>query len=555
MEPGEQEPSVLRGLPLSGTVREALDNAAERCEPDRPLQTGMVLEALIEADAHGDWDRVWPSHDGSAEALLASDDDTNALASDDRWRHADLSEDLLAALHLLAETTRRYAMDLIQPGALALALASIPEGSASRQMSRLSGYSTTELIDLIQSDLLGTVLEGFSGAAQPATEGTTARPGALLSIAGLLAAAACAFGAWQALRLIVGPLGGAVLALGVLLAMLPAIRRKSGTRESSAEQDVLRRWAVANFLHPLKLSVLLIVVSFLTYLVVNRHRFSTIFPLVATIAVFLLIVVVVVSGFTSADERSGKGRRKRRHSWFPAETRYHRLPIICAIITGSVVTIAAGLFQFNSQHYSLAPNALLPDKWLTAALFDSALGGWLPLWYWTVLVFPAAAAGGYLMGAAVWVASKVRHTATDRSWRWHAVAAFLIGATVIVSGNLPQLPLNYPAIKGPLYTFLRKFPTYPDAITLNSTISFNELQWTYVGPAEAIATGYVQVSIGESLQGIPVDVVFLKPRLCRVESAYLHVTADVFTQVQIRPLFGALPSSLAAHYPITGACA
>jgi len=560
MEPGEQDLSMLRGLQLSGTVREALGNAAELCEPGRPLQTGMVLAALIEADAHGDWDRVWPSYDGTAEALLTSDDDTNALASGKRWQQADLSEDLLAALDLLAETARRYAMDPIQPGALALALTSIAEGSASRHMSRLSGYSTTELIDLIQSDLLGTILDGFTGVRQPAAEQPLNRPTALMTTAGLAAAAACTFGAWQALRLITGPLGGGVLALIVFLLLLPWTRQNSSIRGAAEKQTDVKPWNLANYRHPLNLIILMIPSSFLIYVLVNKHYSRAVYPFAVTLGVAGLFIAVFIVGNTPAEWPIGRKSRTRRYAWFPADTRYHRIPVNCAVITGVLVTLVVGLFQFYSQHGSLGPSALLIPRWIEAVLFDSALGGWLPLWYYTGLVILAAAAAGYLMGAAYWAASKVRHTVTAGSWRWHAVAACLIGAMVIAMGNLPQSPLTYPAIKGPLYTVPRRFPTYPDIFTLSNTISFSGLHWTYASPTRAMATGYVQVNdcspscAAGTLHSIPVDVAFIEPRDCPIESIYVHATADVFTEVQITPRFGALPSYLPGRDTIIDAC-
>lgn len=560
MEPGEHEPSMLRGLQLSGTVREALDSATERCEPGRPLQTGMVLAALIEADAHGDWGRVWPSYDGTAEALLTSDDDTNALASGERWRQTDLSEDLLAALDVLAETARRYGMDPVQPGALALALTSISEGSASHQMSQLSGYSTAELIDLIQSDLLGTSLEGFGAAKQPGAEQPVSRPTALLSTAGLAAAAACAFGGWQALRLITGPLGGGVLAFIVLLALLPTMRKNKGIRTAAVEPTEIAHWSLANYLHPLKLIGLLVPASFLIWVLLNRHRLRPVYPLGVTFGVLGLAIVVFVAGNSSAGQRVGRNSRTRRYTWFPADTHYHRLPITCAVVTGVVVTLLAGVVQFVSQHGSLAPGGPPFARWIEGMLFDSAFGGWLPLWYYSGLVIMAATAGGYLMGAAVWAASKARLATTAPSWRWHAVAACLIGATVIVLGNLPQSPLTYPALKGTLYTVPRRFPTYPDTITFGNGFSFSGLRWTYASPSKAVATGYVQVNdcspscATGTLHSIPVDVEFIEPRRCPIESIYVHVTVDIFTEIKITPIFGSLPWYLPGSYWIIATC-
>lgn len=559
MEPKAQTPAALRDVPLSSTVRAALDSAAEQCDASRPLQTGMVLAALIGADAHGDWDRVWPSYDGAAEALLNSDDDENALASGDRWCQAGLSEDLLAALSLLAETARRYAMDPVQPGALALALASIASGSASRHMIRLSGYSRAELIDHIQSDLLGTSLEGFGDVAAPGAERPDTRPPALAVLAGSAAAIFCAFGAWQGMRLIVGPIAGAVLAAMVTVLVLLGVREEADVREAQLRRATGPLWSLANYLHPLKLITLLLVVGLLVFLVANHHRFESLYPLGLLVGSLGLAVVLLIGGFRDLSKRSARGVRKRRPPILPAGIRYHRIPIITAVVTGAVLILIASIARLGFLSSPLGPFSPPIYRWLRAALTGSGLGGWFSFRYWPVLAAMAAMAAGYLAGSAVWAASTIRHASRARVGHWRAAAALLTGLAVIAVGNLPASPLAYPAVSGPQEHVLYKFPNYPDALTVNNATMLSSLRWTSTGPAAATATGLITTDdcSPDCAQGTFhqdwVKVIFLDPRRCAVENAYLPVAADVFTVIEVHSA-GRLPSYVSDRYTIIAGC-
>lgn len=56
------------------------------------------------------------------------------------------------------------------------------------------------------------------------------------------------------------------------------------------------------------------------------------------------------------------------------------------------------------------------------------------------------------------------------------------------------------------------------------------------------------------LRVYPVEVTFLKPQRCAVESAYMQVIADVFTKIEVRSLAGHLPRHLADRYTIVAGC-
>ena len=107
------------------------------CWDGRTMQTGTLLAALAQADVHGEWERVWPSHDGKADQIMADAEDAHpSIAA--RWNGVALSADLVQALELLVELTRRHGMDPIQPGAVALALAAQADtdrGTAARSPS------------------------------------------------------------------------------------------------------------------------------------------------------------------------------------------------------------------------------------------------------------------------------------------------------------------------------------------------------------------------------------------------------------------------------------
>ena len=159
----------LKNLSHSDTVRAVLERAVASAQDEGPLQTGSVLSAVFVVYSTGKWaavwSSVWPSYAGNADTLLASAIDMRSTASGRSWRGTQLSQDLLVSLLLLDRTSETYKMDPIPPGAVVLALALHPGTGAARYLAELGGSTHAELLDRIQSDLIGGKLEGFDDIA------------------------------------------------------------------------------------------------------------------------------------------------------------------------------------------------------------------------------------------------------------------------------------------------------------------------------------------------------------------------------------------------------
>ncbi len=151
----------------------ALRLAATERPPGTPLTTGRVLAALVRTDITNDWQRIW-LYTGDPVALgLAEASDGPASSAPQRWGGVPLSDRLAGALWLLNRIGEAYWLFPVPSGALAVALLADPASGASRALLRPGSLTHGELLNLAQSELLNTSLEGLaeliaSGPAAPA---------------------------------------------------------------------------------------------------------------------------------------------------------------------------------------------------------------------------------------------------------------------------------------------------------------------------------------------------------------------------------------------------
>lgn len=168
---------------LSEVVIAAFRLAANECPPGFPLATGRVLAALSRVDVANDWQRISlytgdPLHTSLAETLddpYRTDpgtsrpaspigewtDGVRALNSLPRWEGVPITERLAAALALVGRICDAYRLGAAPSGAMTLALIADPDNGAARALLRSRSITYGEMLDLVQSDLLHTHLEGI----------------------------------------------------------------------------------------------------------------------------------------------------------------------------------------------------------------------------------------------------------------------------------------------------------------------------------------------------------------------------------------------------------
>ena len=152
------------------TVIAALRLAAAERPTGAPLTTGRVLSALARVDMTNDWQRIW-LHTGDpvltdvanapdpADAPL-SRSWPQAVRDCPQWEGVPVSGCLACALTLLKRICARYRLVPAPSSAMALALLADPASGAMRALRRPGGISHEGILELIQSDLLDTILNG-----------------------------------------------------------------------------------------------------------------------------------------------------------------------------------------------------------------------------------------------------------------------------------------------------------------------------------------------------------------------------------------------------------
>lgn len=158
--------ATVEEMLISDTVLRAISLADEDRTEERPLQTGALLAALAEADGLGDWSRLW-LHTGTPESIgLAglSDGPPGQLphvVGCHVWRGLPVSQALWDCLEFAARIVENYEFNVVGPGVLALALVGASSGGAAGALTSGTDVTQAQLVQIIESDLVGSTLEGL----------------------------------------------------------------------------------------------------------------------------------------------------------------------------------------------------------------------------------------------------------------------------------------------------------------------------------------------------------------------------------------------------------
>ena len=162
-------------LILSETVHSALVLAATDWRLGGRLHTGPVLDALARVNVIGDWDRLWLYAGQPDQIGLAFVMDPEAGGGDaaprscGTWEGVPLSAAMSESMALLARLAEAYSMRPVPPGVLALALVAAPLSGAARALTAHGRVTLDDLLETIQSDLLGSQLTGLDQLLAQAT--------------------------------------------------------------------------------------------------------------------------------------------------------------------------------------------------------------------------------------------------------------------------------------------------------------------------------------------------------------------------------------------------
>ena len=401
--------SFLDRLSLSETVRVAISRVTEAAGSNTPLQTGALLAALAETDTQGDWGRVWPSYEGEVDALLAASNDTRSRYSGAAWHGVPLSQDLLSALRLLALIAEKYEMDPVQPGALALALAANPCSGAALHLGELSGCSHSELLERIQSDLLGTTLDDFSEvsrrwAIQELGGRAPARHEHVL--ARQAGAVYCVWVAWLAVRAGVGGVIGAVIvSVAVLVSAIVIVAPRVSGRSPAGR---VHQWKVElrpRYASPWFMLLLFLIGVAAVITISGRHRLPSLFAPTLSLLGCMLAIVFALGTFRIEMLVPRVASNSSTAGLSSDDFRYRRLfgtSVLLAGIVGLIVWyVRLGLLALPpptpGTHQILSTRVLV---WIRSAFITAFLGKAFDRGYWPLLVIAATAVGCYFCGLA-----------------------------------------------------------------------------------------------------------------------------------------------------------
>lgn len=393
VNPG-QDVDFLTGVAFSAVVRSAVDRAFAAAGTQKPLQTGALLAALAEADAMGEWERIWPSYDGGADALLASATDGGSQASGRSWRGVALSQDLYAALALLAAMIERYDMKTVQPGALVLALAADLRSGAARHLVGLAGCTHAELLSRIQSDLLGVTLDGFRALARQSSrhmvEPVREVPVRWWRVlAGQAGALYCIWVAWLVMRAGVGGVIAAVIvAVAVVLSMMATLL----SLVSAALYDEPRMAAIKwrpRYTSPLFMFMVLVIGVFGVVTVSWRHRLPAFYVPNLVIAGVALALAMVVGAIDIAPRQS---RAPRSAASLPRHDFRYRTLLGTSTLLAAGIGVLVWYIRLGIVSLPLSANGISPRwstrflLWVQHSLTGATLGKWLGHSDWPLLV-------------------------------------------------------------------------------------------------------------------------------------------------------------------------
>lgn len=167
-------------LVLSEPAMTAMRMAAARRPSEEPLTTGLVLAALAQMDSSNVWKRIWLYSGDPEDLRLCEAVDSPAAASAAAWEGIPLTRGVVDALSLVKSACETYDLAPASTGLLALAMVADPENGAARTLIR-AGLPHSQLLELIQSDVLGTRLAGL-GELIASHVGPTRSEGSLESL-------------------------------------------------------------------------------------------------------------------------------------------------------------------------------------------------------------------------------------------------------------------------------------------------------------------------------------------------------------------------------------
>jgi hypothetical protein len=140
---------------LTSVVSDALIVAASLAAPGRPLDTRLMLHALMTMDARNTaWERICRDYADAATVLGTAADDPDP-ASGGTWNLVQLTATATVALHTAVRIADQYNLWPLPPGVLALGLVANSRSAAARALRVRGGADHRDLIAVIQEDLLG----------------------------------------------------------------------------------------------------------------------------------------------------------------------------------------------------------------------------------------------------------------------------------------------------------------------------------------------------------------------------------------------------------------
>lgn len=155
---GRPTTSVLPCVPLHPTVVTALRAAGAR-GGIVPVDTRDLLVALMRADSSGSWHRVW-LHCGDSDAVAGQLAIDPVAASTREWENIQLTGTCAVALEVAWRLAYRYNLGPLSAGIVAISLVA-DDSSAAAQALRAGGLTRDELLETLQSDILGVPLRGL----------------------------------------------------------------------------------------------------------------------------------------------------------------------------------------------------------------------------------------------------------------------------------------------------------------------------------------------------------------------------------------------------------
>ncbi|WP_280385119.1 hypothetical protein [Nocardia wallacei] len=162
------------GLPLHPTAATALRQAGSDAGP-RPVDTRDLLVALMRIDSSGHWNRI-SLHCGDSEILAGKVARDPLTDSSSHWEGVRLTDTCAAALRTAVDLARRHNMPEVPAGMVALGL--VDDDSTAAALVLHDGLRRNELLDLLQADVLGTMLTGLESrqSSAPPAMSTPAMP-------------------------------------------------------------------------------------------------------------------------------------------------------------------------------------------------------------------------------------------------------------------------------------------------------------------------------------------------------------------------------------------